>query len=163
MRTPSSGSIEQMLVSATETPERATDFLGPAIAQDITRNGTRRCVGKVLRRMAHHVTLIPGDGTGPELAEATRRVLEATGVEFDWDVQHAGTDVMDQNGGNPLPEHVLESIRQNGTALKGPITTPVGGGFRSVNVACASRSTSTARFGPARAIPASAPATRTST
>ena len=84
--------------------------------------------------MAHPVTLIPGDGTGPELAEATRRVLEATGVEFDWDVQHAGTDVMDQNGGSPLPEHVLESIRRNGTALKGPITTPVGKGFRSVNV-----------------------------
>ena len=84
--------------------------------------------------MAHRVTLIPGDGTGPELAEATRRVLEATGVEFDWDVQDAGSDVMDQNDGNPLPEHVLESIRQNGTALKGPITTPVGGGFRSVNV-----------------------------
>jgi isocitrate dehydrogenase (NAD+) len=84
--------------------------------------------------MAHRVTLIPGDGTGPELAEATRRVLEATGVEFEWDVQHAGTDVMEENGGNPLPEHVLESIRQNGTALKGPITTPVGGGFRSVNV-----------------------------
>ena len=134
MSTPSSGSIEQMLVSATETPESATDFFGPAIAQDITRNGRHRCVGKVRRRMAHRVTLIPGDGTGPELAEATRRVLEATGVEFDWDVQHAGTDVMDQNGGNPLPDHVLESIRQNGTALKGPITTPVGGGFRSVNV-----------------------------
>jgi isocitrate dehydrogenase (NAD+) len=84
--------------------------------------------------MAHPVTLIPGDGTGPELAEATRRVLEATGVEFDWDVQQAGTDVMDENDGNPLPDHVLESIRRNGTALKGPITTPVGGGFRSVNV-----------------------------
>jgi isocitrate dehydrogenase (NAD+) len=84
--------------------------------------------------MAHPVTLIPGDGTGPELAEATRRVLEATGVEFEWDIQHAGTDVMDQNEGNPLPEHVLESIRRNGTALKGPITTPVGKGFRSVNV-----------------------------
>ena len=84
--------------------------------------------------MAHPVTLIPGDGTGPELAEATRRVLEATGVEFEWDVQHAGTDVMDQNDGNPLPEHVLESIRRSGTALKGPITTPVGKGFRSVNV-----------------------------
>jgi isocitrate dehydrogenase (NAD+) len=84
--------------------------------------------------MAHRVTLIPGDGTGPELSEATRRVLEATGVEFDWDVQQAGTDVMDQHGGNPLPEHVLDSIRANGTALKGPITTPVGGGFRSVNV-----------------------------
>jgi isocitrate dehydrogenase (NAD+) len=84
--------------------------------------------------MAHPVTLIPGDGTGPELAEATRRVLEATGVEFEWDVQHAGTDVMDQNEGNPLPEHVLDSIRRSGTALKGPITTPVGKGFRSVNV-----------------------------
>jgi isocitrate dehydrogenase (NAD+) len=84
--------------------------------------------------VAHRVTLIPGDGTGPELTEATRRVLEATGVEFDWDVQHAGTDVMEANGGNPLPEETLESIRRNGTALKGPITTPVGGGFRSVNV-----------------------------
>ena len=84
--------------------------------------------------MAHRVTLIPGDGTGPELAEATRRVLEATGVAFDWDVQHAGTDVMAENDGNPLPEHVLDSIRRNGVALKGPITTPVGGGFRSVNV-----------------------------
>jgi isocitrate dehydrogenase (NAD+) len=80
------------------------------------------------------VTLIPGDGTGPELTEATRRVLEATGVAFDWDVQHAGTDVMAEHGGNPLPEHVLDSIRRNGVALKGPITTPVGGGFRSVNV-----------------------------
>ena len=84
--------------------------------------------------MAHRVTLIPGDGTGPELTEATRRVLEATGVEFEWDVQRAGTDVMDEHGGNPLPEHVLDSIRENGVALKGPITTPVGGGFRSVNV-----------------------------
>jgi isocitrate dehydrogenase (NAD+) len=84
--------------------------------------------------VAHRVTLIPGDGTGPELTEATRRVLEATGVEFDWDVQHAGTDVMEEYGGNPLPEHVLDSIRANGVALKGPITTPIGGGFRSVNV-----------------------------
>jgi isocitrate dehydrogenase (NAD+) len=84
--------------------------------------------------MAHRVTLIPGDGTGPEITEATRRVLEATGVDFDWDVQEAGADVMDQQGGNPLPEHVLDSIRQNGVALKGPITTPVGTGFRSVNV-----------------------------
>jgi isocitrate dehydrogenase (NAD+) len=84
--------------------------------------------------MAHRVTLIPGDGTGPELTEATRRVIEATGVEFDWDVQHAGTDVMEQNDGNPLPDHVLDSIRSSRVALKGPITTPVGGGFRSVNV-----------------------------
>ncbi|MGE5274733.1 MAG: isocitrate/isopropylmalate dehydrogenase family protein [Verrucomicrobiota bacterium] len=84
--------------------------------------------------MAHRVTLIPGDGTGPELTEATRRVLEATGVAFDWDVQHAGTDVMEENDGNPLPPATLESIRANGVALKGPITTPIGGGFRSVNV-----------------------------
>ena len=84
--------------------------------------------------MAHRVTLIPGDGTGPELTEATRRVLEATDVEFNWDVQHAGTDVMDQNDGNPLPDHVLAAIRETGVALKGPITTPIGGGFRSVNV-----------------------------
>ena len=84
--------------------------------------------------MAHRVTLIPGDGIGPELTEATRRVLEASSVEFDWDIQYAGTDVRDQNDGNPLPDHVLDAIRQTGVALKGPITTPVGGGFRSVNV-----------------------------
>jgi isocitrate dehydrogenase (NAD+) len=84
--------------------------------------------------VAHEVTLIPGDGTGPELTEATRRVLEATGVELDWDVQEAGADVMDRFGGNPLPDHVLDSIKRTGIALKGPITTPVGGGFRSVNV-----------------------------
>jgi isocitrate dehydrogenase (NAD+) len=85
--------------------------------------------------MAHRVTFIPGDGTGPEIAEATRRVLEASGAELEWDIQHAGADVMDEYGGNPLPEHVLDSIKQNGVALKGPITTPVGVGFRSVNVA----------------------------
>jgi isocitrate dehydrogenase (NAD+) len=84
--------------------------------------------------MAHTVTLIPGDGTGPELTEATRRVLEATRVDLAWDVRQAGTDVMEQFGGNPLPDQVLDSIRANGTALKGPITTPVGEGFRSVNV-----------------------------
>ncbi len=83
---------------------------------------------------SHVVTLIPGDGTGPEIAAATRRVIDATGVEIDWDVQEAGADVMDRYGGNPLPDHVLESIRENGTAIKGPITTPVGTGFRSVNV-----------------------------
>src|SRR5919109_1021770 len=84
--------------------------------------------------MAHRVTLIPGDGTGPELTEATRRVLEATGVEFDWDVRHAGEEVMDQYGGNPLPDETLDAIRETRVALKGPITTPVGSGFRSVNV-----------------------------
>jgi isocitrate dehydrogenase (NAD+) len=88
-----------------------------------------------LPTVAHRVVLIPGDGIGPELTEATRRVLEATGVEFDWDVQEAGADVMDSYGGNPLPPEVLDAIRVTGVALKGPITTPVGGGFRSVNVA----------------------------
>ena len=83
--------------------------------------------------MAHRVTLIPGDGTGPELVAAARRVLEATGVAFEWDVQEAGADVMGQYG-TPLPEQVLDSIRANKVALKGPITTPIGTGFRSVNV-----------------------------
>jgi isocitrate dehydrogenase (NAD+) len=85
--------------------------------------------------MAHRVVLIPGDGTGPELTEATRRVLEATGTELEWDVREAGADVMERYGGNPLPPEVLDAIRETGVALKGPITTPVGGGFRSVNVA----------------------------
>jgi isocitrate dehydrogenase (NAD+) len=84
--------------------------------------------------MAYRITLIPGDGTGPELVEATRRVLGATGVALDWDVQEAGADVMDKYG-TPLPETVLDSIRANKVALKGPITTPIGTGFRSVNVA----------------------------
>ena len=84
--------------------------------------------------MAHRVTFIPGDGVGPELSEATRRVLEGTGVEFDWDVQEAGADVIEKFG-TPLPEPVLESIRANGVAIKGPLTTPIGTGFRSVNVA----------------------------
>jgi isocitrate dehydrogenase (NAD+) len=84
--------------------------------------------------MAYRITLIPGDGIGPELVTAARRVLEATGVEFDWDEQEAGADVMDRYG-TPLPEVVLDSIRANKVALKGPITTPIGTGFRSVNVA----------------------------
>jgi len=84
--------------------------------------------------MAYRVTFIPGDGTGPEIAEATRRVLEATGVRFDWDVQQAGIDVFEREG-TPLPARVLESLRRNRVGIKGPITTPVGTGFRSVNVA----------------------------
>ncbi len=84
--------------------------------------------------MAHRVTLIPGDGTGPELTEAARRVLEATGVELEWDVREAGVDVMEE-AGTPLPEDTLASVKANRVALKGPITTPIGTGFRSVNVA----------------------------
>lgn len=82
----------------------------------------------------HKVTLIPGDGTGPELVEAARRVIEATGVQIEWEVRHAGVDVM-ESAGTPLPEETLDSIRRNAVALKGPITTPIGTGFRSVNVA----------------------------
>jgi isocitrate dehydrogenase (NAD+) len=89
--------------------------------------------------VTHRVTLIPGDGTGPELTEATRRVLEAavrvtSGSTFDWDVHHAGLDVMEA-AGTPLPAGVIESIRSTRVAIKGPITTPIGTGFRSVNVA----------------------------
>ncbi len=80
------------------------------------------------------ITLIPGDGTGPEVTEAMRRCVEATGVPIQWDVQYAGCEVMEQYQ-TPLPEGVLDSIRQNKVAIKGPITTPVGTGFRSVNVA----------------------------
>ena len=84
--------------------------------------------------MAHRVTFIPGDGTGPEISEAVQRVLEATGVEFDWDFQDAGADVYEEEG-TPLPDRVIESIKERGVAIKGPITTPVGSGFRSINVA----------------------------
>lgn len=83
--------------------------------------------------MAHQVTLIPGDGVGPELAEATRQCIDATGVKIEWDVQEAGVDVMAKLG-TPVPDSVIESIKRTGVALKAPITTPVGTGFRSVNV-----------------------------
>src|SRR6476660_2584680 len=83
--------------------------------------------------MPHRITLIPGDGIGPELAEATRRVLDATGIGFEWEVEEAGEATIATEG-TPLPERVLDSIRRNKVALKGPITTPVGSGFRSVNV-----------------------------
>lgn len=83
---------------------------------------------------AYNITLIPGDGIGPEVSNATKRVLEATGVRFNWDIVLAGIEVMEEYG-TPLPEHVLESIRRNKVAIKGPVTTPVGSGFRSVNVA----------------------------
>jgi isocitrate dehydrogenase (NAD+) len=84
--------------------------------------------------LAYRVTFIPGDGTGPEISEAVQRVLEGTGVEFEWDFQDAGADVYEEEG-TPLPDRVLESIKERGLAIKGPITTPVGSGFRSINVA----------------------------
>jgi isocitrate dehydrogenase (NAD+) len=84
--------------------------------------------------MTYTVTLIPGDGTGPELAQALETVIAATGVPIEWERHDAGVDVMEKYG-TPLPEQVLESVRRNKVAIKGPITTPVGSGFRSVNVA----------------------------
>ena len=102
--------------------------------------------------MAQKVTLIPGDGIGPELAEATWRVLDASGVEFDWEVMNAGEAVMAKEG-TPLPQAVLDSILRNKIALKGPITTPVGVGFRSVNVALRQTLGLYANLRPVRSIP----------
>ncbi|MBN2027926.1 MAG: isocitrate/isopropylmalate dehydrogenase family protein [Actinobacteria bacterium] len=97
------------------------------------------------------VTLIPGDGVGPEIVEACRRVVDATGAGIEWDVQEAGADVMEKYG-TPLPAHVLESIRANKVAMKGPITTPVGSGFRSINVALRKELDLYANLRPAKSI-----------
>lgn len=102
--------------------------------------------------MTYRITLIPGDGTGPEVTAAMCRVLEATGVQFEWEVQEAGADAMDKYG-TPLPEQVLDSIRRNKVAIKGPITTPVGSGFRSVNVAIRKALDLYANLRPARWLP----------
>lgn len=84
--------------------------------------------------MKHKITLIPGDGIGPEITEATKKVVEATGVDITWDIVNAGAEVFEKEG-SVLPEKVIESLKENKVGLKGPITTPVGTGFRSVNVA----------------------------
>lgn len=84
--------------------------------------------------MSYRVTLLPGDGIGPEITTATLRVLDATGIKFDWDVFAIGQAAIEKFG-TPLPENALESIQKNKVALKGPVTTPIGTGFRSVNVA----------------------------
>jgi len=102
--------------------------------------------------MAYRVTLVPGDGTGPEVIRAARRVLEATGIAFEWDVQRAGAEMMEERG-TPLPEEVLDSIRRNGVGLKGPITTALGSGFRSVNVAIRQKLDLYANLRPAKTIP----------
>ncbi len=101
--------------------------------------------------MAHNATLIPGDGIGPEIMRATLAVLDATGVEFDWDEQLAGVAAMDEVG-TPLPDATIESIRHTKLVLKGPLTTPVGGGFRSVNVALRREFDLYANVRPARTI-----------
>jgi len=96
-------------------------------------DGLARHASVEAQTMAHEVTFIPGDGTGPELTEATRRVLEATGVAFAWDRHEAGIDEFRKHG-NPFPAATLESLRRTGVGIKGPTTTPVGAGFRSINV-----------------------------
>ena len=102
--------------------------------------------------MPYDVTLIPGDGTGPEITEATRRVLEATGVEFNWHVHQAGLAVLEK-AGTVLPDEVIESIRKTKVGLKGPITTPVGKGFRSANVALRKSLDLFANLRPAKSYP----------
>lgn len=102
--------------------------------------------------MKHRVTLIPGDGTGPEISQATVRVLEATGVEFEWETQIAGEQALAEHG-TPLPEHVLESVRRNKVAIKGPMGTPIGTGFRSVNVALRKELDLNVNFRPAKYYP----------
>lgn len=99
--------------------------------------------------MTHAVTLIAGDGTGPEITEATRRVLEATGVEFSWDVQIAGAEALERYG-TVLPDAVLESIKRTGVGLKGPVTTPSGKGARSANVSLRKKLDLYANVRPAR-------------
>ncbi|MCS6960556.1 MAG: isocitrate/isopropylmalate dehydrogenase family protein [Pseudanabaenaceae cyanobacterium SKYGB_i_bin29] len=101
--------------------------------------------------MGYPVTLIRGDGIGPEVAQAMQTVVDATGVGIDWTIVDAGVDVMEQYG-TPLPDHVLESIRRTKVAIKGPITTPVGSGFRSVNVAIRKELDLYANLRPARSM-----------
>jgi isocitrate dehydrogenase (NAD+) len=102
--------------------------------------------------VAHLVTLIPGDGIGPEVSEATRRVMDATGVGLEWQVEEAGAAAMARED-TPLPDRILDSIRRTRVALKGPITTPVGVGFRSVNVALRHELDLFAAVRPSRSLP----------
>lgn len=102
--------------------------------------------------MTHTITLIPGDGIGPEVADATRLVLEATGVKIEWDVHNAGAAVAETRG-TTLPTEVLDSVRRNKTALKGPIGTPIGKGFRSVNVTLRQELDLYANVRPIRSLP----------
>ncbi len=100
----------------------------------------------------HKITLIPGDGIGPEIAEAARGVIEATGIDIQWEIVQAGAGVIGEYG-TPLPEHVLESIKRNRVALKGPLTTPIGTGFRSINVTLRQELNLYANIRPARSLP----------
>src|SRR5918999_6157926 len=130
-------------VSATSV--RITVLMSPPCPSMSGSRGSLAAVG-------HRVTLIPGDGIGPEVSSAMRSVVEATGVEIDWDVREAGAQVLEQEG-TPLPDSVLEAIRDSRVAIKGPVSTPVGTGFRSVNVALRQELDLFAAVRPARAYP----------
>jgi isocitrate/isopropylmalate dehydrogenase len=102
--------------------------------------------------MSHKVTLIPGDGIGPEVTKATVRILEATGVKFEWETFQVGADAFEKYG-EYIPKEVLESIERTSVGLKGPVTTPVGGGFSSINVALRQKFELYANFRPIRNLP----------
>ncbi len=102
--------------------------------------------------MTHKVTLIPGDGVGPEITAAARQVIDASGVSIEWEVVDAG-EAMIERYGTPLPDTVLDSVRANKTALKGPLTTPIGKGFRSVNVALRQKLDLYANIRPSKSLP----------
>ena len=102
--------------------------------------------------MAYRITLIPGDGIGPEVVEATQKILAETGISFEWEVHHAGLEVARLTG-TPLPPSVIEAVRRNKVALKGPVTTPIGGGFRSVNVTLRQTLDLYANVRPVRSLP----------
>ncbi len=102
--------------------------------------------------MTHTITLIPGDGIGPEVTRATVRAVEATGVAIQWEEVEAGAGAVEKHG-KPLPDYVLESLRSTSVGLKGPIGTPVGGGFASVNVAMRRALDLYVNYRPARALP----------
>jgi len=127
--------------------ERTGDGGSPCRGAGRRRTGCVATIGD----MAHRVTLIPGDGIGPELAEATTRVLDATGIEFEWEPVQAGEATIATHG-TPLPDEVLESVKRNKVALKGPITTPVGAGFRSANVTLRQKLGLYANLRPARSM-----------
>jgi isocitrate dehydrogenase (NAD+) len=111
----------------------------------------RRCFGEG-DSLTHTITLIPGDGTGPEIVAATRRAIEATGVKIEWDVHEIGMPAMAKHG-TPFPKEALESVRRNRIALKGPLTTELGTGFRSVNVALRKEFDLYANLRPAKTYP----------
>src|SRR2546428_9142368 len=100
----------------------------------------------------HRITLIPGDGIGPEVASAVVRIIEASGVEIEWETHYAGAEALEKLG-TTLPDDLLESIKENKVALKGPLTTPVGKGFKSVNVGLRKALDLYANLRPVRALP----------